>query len=268
MTCHNRRDITLQCLERLYSQKLPDGVSFNVFLVDDGCSDGTGEAVKADHPDIEVIQGDGSLFWCNGMRLAWEHAAREDPDFYLWLNDDSMFLDCAISSLISTWNQAEEKGRPDTIVVGSCLDPKTGTHSYGGKRRVSKHPGKLEAILSGEFPAECDTYEGNVVLIPKAVYLRVGNMRPFSHAMGDTDYGYRATKIGCSILIAPGYLAECEPNRAEDFRYNKSLNFAMRIKAIIKRLPPRDWWFFLKEHSGLRVYIYFLRPYIRVLLGR
>ncbi len=59
LTCHNRRAETLRCLEALLAQDA--GASLRVFLVDDGSTDGTGEAVRVSFPQVNVVQGDGSL---------------------------------------------------------------------------------------------------------------------------------------------------------------------------------------------------------------
>ena len=59
MTCHDRRDITLVCLQTLYQQ---DAI-FDVFLLDDGSSDGTSEAVKQHYPNVKILPGNGNLFW-------------------------------------------------------------------------------------------------------------------------------------------------------------------------------------------------------------
>ena len=40
ITCHNRKDKTLACLDALFSNHLPDRVLLDVFLVDDGSTDG------------------------------------------------------------------------------------------------------------------------------------------------------------------------------------------------------------------------------------
>ncbi len=285
LTCYNRRDITLQCLERLYKQELPEGFLFKVFLVDDGCTDGTAEAVKAAHPDIQVIQGDGSLFWCNGMRLAWEHAAKEDPEFYLWLNDDSMLLYGGLNKLIETFSLVSSQ-RPDMntaqsfscshwpsdlgdacIIVGSCCDPETGEHTYGGQLRLGRHPTKLAPAPPQGTPVECDTFQGNVVLVSRKVYQRIGNMRSFSHAMGDTDYGYRAAKVGFRIWVASSVIAECGKNQKDDPSLQNKLCLRERISFLKKRLPPLDWLRLLWLHAGVRTLIYWPKPYIRVLLG-
>src|SRR4051812_46438313 len=86
ITCFNRRETTLACLRSLGRQALPAGYVLRVFLTDDGSSDGTGDAVRREFPDVTVLQGDGKLYWVGGTMMAWN--AAQPADFYLWLNDD------------------------------------------------------------------------------------------------------------------------------------------------------------------------------------
>jgi GT2 family glycosyltransferase len=63
MTCHNRRERTLECLTSLERQRLPaEAVTVVPYVLDDGSSDGTGEAVRAAHPTAVVLDGDGTLY--------------------------------------------------------------------------------------------------------------------------------------------------------------------------------------------------------------
>ena len=89
MTCHNRVNSTLECLAHLYEQTALDRVVLSVYLVDDGSSDGTGEQVHERFPDVNVLKGDGSLFWNGGMHRAFGEALKVGFDYYLWLNDDT-----------------------------------------------------------------------------------------------------------------------------------------------------------------------------------
>ncbi|MHC5831198.1 MAG: glycosyltransferase family 2 protein, partial [Nostoc sp.] len=70
MTCFNRRETTLICLRALAQQTK----SFDVYLTDDGSSDGTSKAVKVFYPQVQILQGNGNLFWVGGMRLAFAEA--------------------------------------------------------------------------------------------------------------------------------------------------------------------------------------------------
>ena len=58
----------------------------DVFLVDDGSTDGTREEVGelsgsgsgSGNGRIHLIEGDGTLFWAKGMELAWRTALKEE----------------------------------------------------------------------------------------------------------------------------------------------------------------------------------------------
>lgn len=108
LTVFNRKDSTISCLENLFGQQLREGITLNVYLTNDGCTDGTPEAVKSKFPEVHIINGDGNLFWNRGMYRAWQEAAKEDYDYYLWLNDDTYFLDHAVNSLVETSEMMED----------------------------------------------------------------------------------------------------------------------------------------------------------------
>ena len=67
MTCYNRRNTTLACLNALYQQKN----HCDIYLTDDGSSDGTTEAVKAEYPEVQILQGNGNLLGGRNASRFW-----------------------------------------------------------------------------------------------------------------------------------------------------------------------------------------------------
>jgi GT2 family glycosyltransferase len=269
ITCHNRKAKTIACLERLFQQRLPPTTVLKVCLVDDGSTDGTADAVRERYPAVSVISADGSLFWCRGTRLAWEHAARSDPGYYLWLNDDTMLRQGALLTLLGT---AEKTQNAACIVVGSCCDSATGQHTYGGQRLLGRHPAKL-ALIEPDAAAvkACDTFNGNCVLVTRAAYRMLGTMRAFRHSIGDTDYGLRARRRGIPMMLTPGFAAECAANPMPlNWRTLEEFPWAQRFRALTgpKGLPPGDWWRFLWTHAGMHALIYWPVPYLSALARR
>ena len=66
ITCHNRKEKTLQCLKALYKQEgLNSDYKMEVFLVDDASTDGTAVAVKDRYPLVNIIQGNGLILRYN-----------------------------------------------------------------------------------------------------------------------------------------------------------------------------------------------------------
>lgn len=270
MTCHNRKQSTLASLAAL-AANAPPGVKLRVVLVDDGSTDGTREAVRERHPDVLVLEGDGSLFWNGGMRRAWKEAFTHAADFYLWLNDDTLLFPDAIERLLATYRQLRATLGKAVIVVGSTRDRATGAHSYGGTRIRSRlRPMKHDPVSPSQVPVPCDTFNGNVVLVPAAVADIVGNLEPgFVHAMGDTDYGLRAVKAGFTNWVMPGYAGTCSNNATRGTFSDRALPLRQRLRKMTqpKGLPVRPWLLITRRHAGPLWLAYWLWPYLRVIAG-
>ncbi len=227
IAARNRRETTLNCLRNCASQAdflRADGkYSFDVYLTDDGSTDGTPEAVAVEFPEVHIIRGDGTLYWNRGMHTAWTEAAREDYDFYLWLNDDTVLERGAFAVLLE--NSAYLKH--SSIVVGTAVDGK-GAYSYGGRTLSGKIVPPDPTI-----PVVCDIFNGNIVLVPKSVYEVVGMLDPFyCHSFGDYDYGVRAAKAGIAALVAPGVLGTCNRNPGLPKWRDASVPVGERFRAL------------------------------------
>jgi GT2 family glycosyltransferase len=267
LAAHDRREHTLACLERLEAQRAGLAAELAATLVDDGSRDGTGATVRERFPWVRVVDGTGQLFWNGGMRLAFEVAGRADPDFYLFLNDDTNLAPGAVASMIATHDGRVRAGDRACIVVGSTRDPASGRQSYGGWLCGPWYaPGRFKLVEPGPEPRACHTMNGNCVLVPREVARRVGNLDPaFTHSMGDIDYGLRALRAGCMLWVAPGYVGECVANSGRGLWSERALPWRERWSRLLgpKGLPPREWLAFTRRHSGPLWPAYFGWPYLR-----
>jgi GT2 family glycosyltransferase len=250
MTCHNRKEKTLNCLEALYKNTLPNGYSLEVSLVDDGSIDGTAQAVSENYPQVNIIKGNGNLYWCRGMYKAWQSAAQtKDYDYYLWLNDDTYVFPNTLTVMLSAADATENKA---IIVAASCSE-KTGTLTYSGFLANGKR------ITPADCLVQAYTFNGNCVLISKFVYQQIGYIDPlFRHAIGDLDYGLRAVQKGIKSLIAPGFLAYCESHDTLPQWCLKSVSLKKRVKSLYSPLGSSHPYYFFRfelRHFGLLVAI-------------
>ena len=270
MTCHNRRVLTVRCLESLRAQQSEAAIA--LFLVDDGSSDGTSDAVREVWPDATVIPGDGSLFWNGGMRLAWETAAQAGPfDHYLWLNDDVVLEPGAIGRLLR--EAATLAGADGAIVLaGSTRCPGTDAASYGGQQRTNpRRPLRLSMVQPGTTPIAVESVSGNIVLVSAAAFARLGNLSPvFVHIFGDLDYGFRARTAGIPVYAGSGFFGVCEgPDMSAtslDPRLSRPSRLRLRWREE-RKVHARDWRTFVARHGGagpLRI-VYSLTPWWRIL---
>lgn len=224
---HNRRDTTLGCLSRLLPQL---GEGDGVYLVDDGSCDGTATAVVGlKDKRINIINGDGGLYWAKGMRKAWEAAIaeRDDWDGYLWFNDDTELNGDAVQKLL-----AANDGKK--IVVGDLADSK-------------------DEVVYGL--REGGLFTGNCVLVPRKVYERLGMIcGDYSHAWADSDYAMQAKRAGIEVISA-GIVGKAEghPNRPS----LRGLSLRDRIGML---RDPKGWnlhdlWLYRRRNWGYCVAI-------------
>lgn len=247
LTCFNRQSKTLFCLEKIYSI-----VPFvNVYLVDDNSTDGTAEAIKLRFPQVHLLKGTGNLFWNRGMHLAWNAAAKEDYDFYIWLNDDVELYPCSFSELMHC-----SKIKNHQAIISGLIELKdSGEIIYGGtdtRKNLIFPNGELNAITN---------MNGNVVLIPKEVYHFIGNLDPiFHHDLGDVDYGLRARENGIGVFTTRQTIAGGEKNDLCRVRLKNS-TVIIRFKRLYSPLGsnPVISFYFRRKHYGLmNASIYFV----------
>jgi GT2 family glycosyltransferase len=268
MVCHNRQPKTMACLSALFEQNLPNATVVKIYLLNDGSTDGTADRVQAKYPDIVLLIGDGTLFWNRGMHSAWKKAMEIDYDYYLWLNDDTLLNREALACLLSTHQSLVAKGYVDIISVGSTKDPQTQMVTYGGvKRKNFWQPLKFVTVVPEDQPIQCETMNGNCVLIPRSVMEKIGNLDPgFNHCMGDFDYGLRASNQNCSIWVAPGYLGECSKNSSLGTWKDTDVLLRDRFAKMNqpKGLPIKEWRIFAQRHAGPLWLVYWIFPYLKV----
>lgn len=244
MTVHNRKEKTLCCMDRIYKLDVPDETQMDVFVTDDGCTDGTAEAIKLQYPKVNVLQGDGTLFWNRGMVFAWKEAAKHDYDYYLWLNDDTFIYPDLINVLLETALNVNNEG----VVVGATCVPQTNNFSYGG-RLLNGHAVKPNGSIQ-----DVELANGNIVLIPRKVFDAVGIMDPYyRHDKGDSDYSLLVREHGFRLVQAPKFLGECERHDRLPKWMDPQQPLSVRWKSLYSVMGPnpREVFYYEKKHFGM-----------------
>lgn len=267
ITSYNRVEKTMACLSALKGQVLPQGASLEVYLVDDASSDGTAETVAARFPEVNILQGTGSLFWNGAMRIAFAEACRGDYDSYLWVNEDTVLAADAIARLLKCEASIRDSGKGKIIVVGSICSAHTGELTYGGFVRCSwLHPMKYKMVSPEAHLIEVETMNGNCVLVTAEAAKVTGNLgASFTHGIGDFDYGLRARAAGCSVWLADGFVGTCERDTLGCAFQGKWVSWRDYWGQILgpKGLPPKEWRTYVGLHGGPLWPIYWILPYIR-----
>ncbi len=261
LTCFNRVDKTLACLENLLAS-IPERVSLEVFLVDDGSTDGTGDSVCKQFPNVQVIKGTGSLYWNRGMHLAWETAVKQDVfDYYLLLNDDTFLFPNAIEELLACATLTNNKA----IVCAAFCGEQNQAFTYGGRDKYG-----CPVFPNGAIQ-HCYSINGNCLLVSKVVFDVVGYLDPiFPHAIGDFDYGQRALAKGFDLVTTMRFLGTCESNAMLPKWCYANVSFKERIKALYSPLGnshPKYYFIYVKRHFGWFLAIkHFCSIHLRLLI--
>lgn len=238
LTCFNRKQKTVKCLNHLFKLKS----DLDVYLVDDGSTDGTNESIVKEFPQVNLIKGSGNLFWNKGMHLAWEHAAKNDYDYYLWLNDDVIIYENCFDELFSCIKLTDGKAIISGIIESS--DKKNILYGgYDSNKNLIKPNGQLNPIRN---------LNGNVVIVPKEVYQSLGNLDlHFHHDLGDVDYGLRAQKKGISVFTTRVAIANGEKNDICRVRQNNT-TISKRFKKLYSPLGanPKIIFYYRKKYFG------------------
>lgn len=248
LACFNRVEKTLAFLGSLFSLERPDGCVLSVFLVDDGSSDGTGDRVGAAFPDVVVIRGTGSLFWCGGMRLAWKTAVQggQTYDYFLWANDDVVLKPDALLQLLALAN--DPACTPVGVVCGAFCDPDDGTFTYGGRseKRLLAPNGK---------PRECRYIHGNTVLVPWSTYEKIGIFDDrWIHGFGDTDYGLCCIEHGLKCWTTSEYVGTCKQHKIKAPWFSSAVPLRKRWQIMWKPVGGAYWQYILfrRKHYPVR----------------
>lgn len=246
LTCFNRKANTLACLKQLFNIKK----DVSVYLVDDGSTDGTTDAILVQFPQVQIISGNGNLFWNRGMHLAWQVASKKSYEYYLWLNDDVVLYENCFEELF----YCSQKNDNNAIISGIIESVEKET-IYGGtdtRKLLIEANGLLNPIAN---------MNGNVVLVPKGVFLKTGNLDPyFHHDLGDVDYGWRAIRNGIGVFTTRTAVACGEKNDFCRVRLNKS-SFLKRFKRLYSPLGsnPRINFYSKRHQYGIiNALVYYL----------
>ena len=236
LTCHNRRAKTESCLRSLmealesYNKRAEEQICIEVFLTDDGSTDGTAEAARKIIPDenvLHILQGDGNLFWARGMCKAWEEALKyaEKWQFYLLLNDDVVLMDNVFEELLSANDYSIKNYDKQGLYSGQCCDPiDHNKRTFGGHVWVNRFLGTTKVMLPTGKPELCDITNANILMVSPNVVKKIGIFnKAFHHGGADYSYSIHARDKGFPVLLTANFCAMCEFDHPSSESENEKL---------------------------------------------
>lgn len=270
LTCFNRREQTLSCLRTLYAVQEEficahtpeEQVSLVVYLTDDGCTDGTSDAIKNEfrNHNINILQGNGNLFWAGGMRVAWNAALRSNVswDYFLLLNDDTDLLPNFFDELFQTRKYCLNHFGKEGIISGvTAAKSDSDKVTYGGDVWIDRWSARSKRVIPEGTPISVDITNANILLVHSSVVKKIGIFyKGFRHGNADYDYSNHAKKAGFPVLLTGNVCGLCEEDHGTTEQYIEkitSMGLLERYKFYSNPLhSSKDYLCFIRRNAFFR----------------
>src|SRR5436190_598438 len=201
----NGREDTLACLRSLEQVEWDE---LSVIVIDNGSSDGVGDAIRAQFPDVHVIRSERNLGFAGGNNLGLRAALAEDADYVLMLNNDTELDRHAVAELVRVAEERPDAGAvcpliyymepPDRIwFAGARFDPRRGHNGRHTGYRERDH-GQYGVVR------ETGRATGAAMLVSRRALEDVGLLdeRLFLH-VEDVEWSLRMRAAGYRVLLVP-----------------------------------------------------------------
>jgi GT2 family glycosyltransferase len=200
----NGREDTLRCLETLQHSDTPD---LRIILVDNGSTDGSGDAVREAYPEVTVLRQETNQGFSEGNNIGIREGLAGGADWVMIVNNDTLFARDTISKMVEAAQTDPAIGvvcplilyaEPDDVIwyAGRKFDLRRGYHG---------RPWGLGDKDTGQFTGiyDVDTATGCAMLMPRAALEKVGLLdAELFFYMEDTDWCLRFRESGYRVVVA------------------------------------------------------------------
>lgn len=266
----NRKDLTLKCLDSLSRQTF---TNFTVVVCDHGSTDGTGEAIRQQFPDVVVVEADSALWWTGAINrsIAYALAHANDDDTLLTMNNDNEVPADYLQNLAANYRKY-----PDAIITSVVHDIKTGELVEPGYRKnwllaTAKPVDFARDHLPGDPNAvEITHASGRGTLFPIQVFKQLGlfDELHLPHYAADYDFTLKAARAhyriySCLNCKVYSYVEETGIVKVlNQFSIKSFIDYFTSIRSPAN-LKAR-WWYGWNNCPKWLLAIYFVFDFIRI----
>ncbi len=271
---HNRIDSTRHFMKSLFQQTVSNYI---MVICDDGSTDGTGEFLESNYPDVKVIKGSGNLWWTAGINRCVEYVLSccKDMDYILTLNNDALLPEDYIEQKL-----ARASEYPNAIIGSCCVfsDNETLIETSGyvldfDKCLVKQLTRPGEVVGEKHKGVEEVTYlPGKGVLFPVNTFRDVGLYDeahlPQYHA--DTDLVLRAYEAGYKVLVDFDSIVYSEVNTNNMVLPEQEMTLRAMASTFVGRYSMNNFGiynYYAKKHFPGRKFRFLFNIYYRTIGG-
>ncbi len=190
---HNRKETTVAFANCLQSQTY---TNYQLLLIDDGCTDGTTEAVQSIIKNLYVIQGDGSWWWSKSLNEALKFLHSKSisgESIILIINDDVTFDNEFIGTGVKLLAR-----NPDTLLLAKHYNEETKEIEETG---ININTANLSFQLAkSQIEINCLTTRGLFLRWKDIESIGYFREKLLPHYFADNEYTIRAYNKGLSLI--------------------------------------------------------------------
>lgn len=189
--------------------------AIEIIIVDNASADDSLVQLRAALPQARIIANPINAGFAGACNIGIRHAVQTGCDYIFLLNNDALVESDTIARLVQA-----SKTKQDSALLGSALVYiSSGTYQFFGSRSgaVVRKPEFLTlekdgALLSQDF-IETDFIVGAAFFIPVRLLDRIGAFdETFFLNYEETDFCYRARKLGISCYVVPASVVRHHAN--------------------------------------------------------
>jgi len=204
----NTRDLLLNCIRSVY--ETVQEIAFEIWVVDNGSTDGSQQAVKAAFPQVQLIENTQN----RGFAAANNQALKQMSGCYaLLLNSDAALTDGAAQNLLAFMESTPTAG----MACGQLLNPdgslQNSIANFPTLLTLISNETLLRILFPERFPSKRRNYSGPIpvesgigacLMIRKTAMERVGLFdEKFFFFFEETDWAYRMRQANWRIFFVP-----------------------------------------------------------------
>lgn len=211
----NTRNLLRRCLQSV-EESIKNFPSVEIIVVDNASTDGSGQMVKKEFPQMKLIENKKNLGYAGGNNSGLKKAKGR---FIIFLNSDTEIYPDALKETVKFMETDSRIGAmtPKTMLFSGRMDPDchrgfptpwasltyfAGLEKFFPKSRIFGQYHKFYENL--DSPHEIDAGFGTFMAIRREVYKQVGEWDERYFFYGeDLDYFYRIRQSGWKVMFFP-----------------------------------------------------------------
>lgn len=204
----NGKACVLECVESMLRQDYPN---YEVVVVDNASRDGSQEAIRAQYPQVRLIENSDNLGFAGGNNVGLRYALSDGADYTIIINNDTTVDPKMVSTLMSEaakhgadmagpmmyFYPPRGEGKELIWYAGGIINYFQGKTAHRGIREIDK----------GQYAgtAETDYITGCCILTSRRLLIEVGLLDTGYKPMyaEDADWSARAHAAGFKLVFVP-----------------------------------------------------------------